>query len=357
VFATLLGPLPRPPLDGRPAPDPAGVADPLVRAELEDELTAEALAAQARAGLEPLTDGGVRWADPLAIAARLDGPADAPRWAGPITVEAWRAAASATSLAVKQVLPGPYSLGRRIAAEQGLDVGRLTESLAQALNAEIRALAAAGCSFVEVHEPALAGTEGDDERVRFREAAERLLDGLAGAEGGLDGLDGRAGPPHVSLAIVGGSAEAAGAETIFGPPFASYAFDLRAGPDNWRLITAAPPERGIVAGAMPVESVGDDGPEMLVWAGHYAASAGGRGLARVGLATAGSLAHLSWASALRKLERLGEAARLAAHESMAEIAPHLDPRAVDIRSGALGRYEPRSPRSKPAGRRGGRRGT
>ena len=54
----------------------------------------------------------------------------------------------------------------------------------------------------------------------------------------------------------------------------------------------------------------NDGPEPLLWAAAYAASTGGRGPARVGLATASSFADLSWDVAVRKLERLGEAGRL-----------------------------------------------
>ena len=66
---------------------------------------------------------------------------------------------------------------------------------AEALNADLRALAAAGCPLIEVHEPA-AIEIGSDEAARrlFREAHRRLLDGVDG--------------PHLSLAIVGGNADA-----------------------------------------------------------------------------------------------------------------------------------------------------
>jgi hypothetical protein len=59
----------------------------------------------------------------------------------------------------------------------------------------------------------------------------------------------------------------------------------------------------------------------------------------VGLATSGSLAGLSWELAERKLRRLGEAVRLAALPA-SEAAARLDPRAIDIRSAATGRYVP-----------------
>ena len=68
--------------------------------------------------------------------------------------------------------------------------------------------------------------------------------------------------------MTGGNADTAGAATFFDLPYASYAFDLIAGPDNWRLITSAPRDRGIVCGAMSPAAGGDERPETLVWAAH-----------------------------------------------------------------------------------------
>jgi hypothetical protein len=124
-------------------------------------------------------------------------------------------------------------------------------------------------------------------------------------------------------------------------PFSSYAFDLIAGPDNWRLIADAPADRGIVCGALDPSADSADRPELLIWAAHYAASIRGRGLVRVGLANASSLGGLTRERARVKLEVLATAARLAATASPEELAAALDPRAVDIRSAALGRYTPK----------------
>ncbi|MFL5750939.1 MAG: hypothetical protein ACJ767_10025, partial [Chloroflexota bacterium] len=69
----------------------------------------------------------------------------------------------------------------------------------------------------------------------------------------------------------------------------------------------------------------------------------GRGLGRVGIANASSLvaAGLDRTRARRKVVALAEAARLASLEDPRELASKLDPRAVDSRSAALGRYESR----------------
>lgn len=296
MFATLLGPLPRPPLG-------SGVSD--------RELIEAAVRAQEAAGIEPINDGGLGGGEP--------------------PVERWRATAALTTRAVKQALVGPYSLGwaEVVGASGATAREAATLAAANALNADLRALASEGCPLIEIHEPAATAIGVDQrERALFREAHRRLLDGVDGS--------------HLSLAITGGNADAAGIETLLGAPYGSLAVDLIAGPDNWRLVVATPGDRGIICGALSPELGSDDGPELLLWAAAYAASAGNRGPARVGLATASSLARLSWAEAVAKLRRLGEAAR------QADLPPgerrrSIDPRAVDMRSAALGRVEPRRP--------------
>ena len=291
MFATILGALPRPPLD----------AD----ASIED-LVATAVRAQEEAGIEPVTDGGLQSDSDL--------------------VEAWRSTARLTRSAVKQAVAGPYTVGR---SGPGPAATRreATLALAATLNATLRELVAAGCPLIEVHEPAATSIGADPvERALFREAQLRLLDGVHGS--------------HVSLALTGGNADGAGIETILAAPYASLAVDLIAGPENWHLVVAAPGDRGIVCGALAAEAGTPDGPEVLLWAAAYAASTGGRGSQRVGLATASSLAHLPWAVAVRKLERLGEAVRIAGLPDEERLQA-LDPRAVSSRSAALGRLEPR----------------
>jgi methionine synthase II (cobalamin-independent) len=299
MFATLLGALPRPTLaDGTRAPD--------------DDLVRLAIERQEAAGLEPLTDGGLGGRSSDAVAM-------------------WETAANCATGAVKQRLVGPYSAGR---AGDGGEREVATLAAAEALNRDIRALAAAGCPLVEIEEP-LVVAMGDDgnERRLFIDAHRRLTAGIAGI--------------HLSLALVGGNADTAGAATFFDLPYASYAVDLIAGPDNWRLVTAAPADRGIVCGALAAGEDADEGPEILVWAAHYAASSEARGLDRVGLANAPGLDRVTWQVAERKFRRLAEAARIASFESGRELAEALDPRAVSSRSAALGRAEPPLRKRRP----------
>ncbi|MBA3234828.1 MAG: hypothetical protein H0T59_02395 [Chloroflexi bacterium] len=296
MFATLLGGLPEPPLGAGATPS----------------LRLEAMVrAQEATGLDPITDGGSPAADDRAVGEL------AARWA---------ATQRLTDRLVKATVLGPVSRAR--GATAGQDPARRSAATldhAETLHDLLRTLAGEGCLMVEIHEPAAVAI-GDDaaEQALFREASLRLLDGIDGV--------------HVSLAVTGGSADVAGAATLLAAPFASLAVDLIAGPDNWRLVVDVPGDRGIVCGALPAAAGSDDGPETLLWAAGYAASTGGRGMDRVGLATSASLSHLSWTVAVRKLERLGEASRLGLG-SVDERAAAVDPRAVSNRSAALGRVE------------------
>jgi methionine synthase II (cobalamin-independent) len=293
MFATLLGSLPRPPLDDAAAPG---------------ELLAAVVRAQEAAGLEPLIDGGFGIGESLA--------------------ERWRAMAALTDRLVKQAVLGPYSRARAPGANPGA-VAEVTMAIVEPLRLELLDLVAAGCPMIEIHEPAATAIGADDvQRALFRDAHLRLLDGLSGA--------------HLSLAITGGSAHESGVETLLAAPYASLAVDLIAGPDNWRLVGATPGERGIVCGALSAERDSDDRPEILLWAADYASSTGGRGPDRVGIASASSLEGLPWEVAIRKLTTLGAAARLAGLPAD-ERRRLLDPRSVDSRSAALGRVQPRRP--------------
>lgn len=295
MFGTLLGGLPSP-------------ADVAADDGTAVEAVEAAIRAQEAAGLEPVTDGR------LGTRSSLD---------------AWRAAAALTNRAVKQSLTGPYSrtrdLGSSVKARE-----RAAMAAAEQLREDVIALAGAGCPLVEIEETQ-AHRIGDDEAERriFASAHRRLAGGLTGA--------------HLSLSIVGGSAWDAGAATILDLPYHSLAVDLIAGPDNWNLVVRAPADRGIVAGALSPHLGSDDSPELLLWAANYAASTGGRGHARVGLAIAGSLAHLTWEQALVKLDRLGRAVRIASLPPGDELANAVDPRSINIRSAAHGRPMPNRP--------------
>jgi hypothetical protein len=314
VFATLLGGLPQP--EG---------------ATTEDEAVIAAIRAQADAGLEPLTDGRLRDPDFDAV---IDGLAGL---TAPLDVVAqWACAASYTDKAVKQALPGPYSVGWAAVRDgNAVDRGEATMRAAAGLHEIVRRLAAAGCPLVEIEETEPYRIRADErERALFRAAHEQLTDGISGV--------------HLSLSIAGPAADGAGINTILAAPYASLAVDLITGPDNWNLVARAPQDRGIVVGALSARAT-EEPKEVLLWGAHYAASTARRGTDRVGLGSAGSWTTLAWAAAARRMRALGDAARLAAMAPSQELRRSLDPKAVSARRAALGHDAPpaKAPRRGP----------
>ena len=301
MFSTLLGSLPAGP-DG-----PVAAGD-------EPEAHLEDVAALGATGLELVSDGG--------------RPAGATEEAAAV-VARWQAATDASAVPVKAVLLGPYS--------SSLPTNADARGAAERLQATIVALAEAGCPLVEIAEPDAGGIASDPPAAAaFAAAHGRLVDGSEGI--------------HASLALPAANLDGTPPAVLFDLAYASYAFDLIGGPDNWRLIVQAPADRGIIVGALGLAERADETREVLVWAAHYAASTNGRGLARVGLANApaapGSPAPTR-AEMLRKLGIVAEAGRIAAVEEPGEMAALLDRRAVDPRAASGGRFA-------PARRRGGR---
>lgn len=317
MFATLLGALPRPTVA-------AGGAS--------EEPVVAAIRAQEAARLEPITDG--RLGDPgfdrlVGLLLRRDAIDEAVT----AVVEGWQALAAETERATKQALPGPFSVGLRAGGTEG-DREARTFAAAEGLAAVIAALEDAGCPLVEIEEVDVGRLDDESERRLFRDAHRRLTE------------TGRGGEIHRSLSIVGGSLPQAAIDIVTEAPYASLAVDLIAGPDNWYVVRRTPRECGVIAGVLSAGEV-DEAKEVMHWAAHYAASSGGRGRDRVGIGSAGSWAKLTWAAALRKLNRLGEAARLAQMPPGEELARSLDPRAVSSRRAALGHGPRPQPRHRP----------
>ena len=85
-----------------------------------------------------------------------------PTITGPISATApflphdWRVAQAATSRPVKVTLPGPMTIADSLADQYYGDATALAADISVALNAEIRALAEAGCTHIQVDEPVFA---------------------------------------------------------------------------------------------------------------------------------------------------------------------------------------------------------
>ncbi|HVA00506.1 MAG TPA: hypothetical protein VMV34_02515 [Terriglobia bacterium] len=144
----------------------------------ENQMTERALAEQVEAGLDVVTDGLIRWYDPVShLAGKLSGIKingllrffdtnfyfRQPIVGGKIkrekslVVEEFLFAKAKSPRPVKTVLTGPYTLAR-LSIGQNEETGKLDALLAgytQALAEEVAALAAAGATLIQVDEPAL----------------------------------------------------------------------------------------------------------------------------------------------------------------------------------------------------------
>lgn len=134
---------------------------------------------QVNAGVDVPTDGEVRRENYIFYQCRrIDGvsfeevthksvrqgafEADLPTIVGPVSLREtrldkdWKAAQQYTSNPVKITIPGPLTISDSIANVHYDGLKSMGADLAEALNTEVRALADAGCKYIQVDEPVFA---------------------------------------------------------------------------------------------------------------------------------------------------------------------------------------------------------
>lgn len=178
------------------------VGDADVREAVEDA-SATAISDQERAGLDVISDGEVRRTDfIMGFYGRLRGlrPAPPHRRLGPEMYDStavhetegrieapdglgcvaeYEFASRRSSRLVKVAVPGPLTLTNAIRVREGYrDREALAEDLAGIVNAELRALVAAGCRFVQVDEPSYVASWTDP--ADGARLLGRCLEGVAG---------------------------------------------------------------------------------------------------------------------------------------------------------------------------------
>jgi 5-methyltetrahydropteroyltriglutamate--homocysteine methyltransferase len=144
----------------------------------EDYMTKLALDEQVDAGLDLVTDGQIRWYDPISyLAGKLSGVRingllrffdtnfyfRQPVVHGKLErteallVDEFKYAQGKSTRPVKAVLTGPYTLARHSVEENGGSSGfdKMLEGYTAGLAAEVAALAAAGATVIQVEEPTL----------------------------------------------------------------------------------------------------------------------------------------------------------------------------------------------------------
>jgi 5-methyltetrahydropteroyltriglutamate--homocysteine methyltransferase len=169
--------------------------------QAQDDATVVAIRDMERAGIDIITDGEIRresYSNRFATALEgmdLDNPGVAldrtghpnpvPRVVGPIRrhqavevrdVEFLRANTDRT---IKATLPGPFTMSQQAQDDYYHDEEALAMSLAEAVNAEIRALFAAGADVVQIDEPYLQARAEKAEKFAIK-AINQALDGVGG---------------------------------------------------------------------------------------------------------------------------------------------------------------------------------
>jgi 5-methyltetrahydropteroyltriglutamate--homocysteine methyltransferase len=285
-------------------------------ARAADDMTVAAIREQEEAGLDLVTDGQIRWQDPVTHVARglegfelggllrwfesntyyrqprVSGPV---RWTRPILVDELRFARAHAARPVKAVVTGPYTIAT-LSAPAPRGHAALVLEVAAALNHELKALAAEKPDWIQVDEPAIV----DNPSVRYRRDFGLFKEAMAAL---TDGVDGRLGlwTYHGSAADLPGLAEL---------PFALLGFDFVRGAANWGLLDGWPAGKALGFGIVDARDVRME-DEMELSAQIFRA-AGAAGSGNVHVAPSCGLEFLPRETARRKLELVGRAVRAAA---------------------------------------------
>ncbi len=102
---------------------------------------------------ENLSERQMRQGGWTALVPTIRGPIGA---GAPFLRRDWQVAQAATSKPVKITVPGPLTIAGSVANAHYADEAELCAALADALNPEIRDLAEAGCTWIQVDEPLFA---------------------------------------------------------------------------------------------------------------------------------------------------------------------------------------------------------
>jgi 5-methyltetrahydropteroyltriglutamate--homocysteine methyltransferase len=167
----------------------------------QDDATLLAIRDQERAGLDIVTDGeqrresysnrfataldGIDIENPGTVINRNGRSIPVPRIVGPIRrrhaveLRDLKMLRANTGRAVKATLPGPFTMGRQAQDDYYKDEEAVALAYAEAVNAEVKDMFAAGADVVQIDEPWMQ-QHPDKARRYGLKALDRALDGIAG---------------------------------------------------------------------------------------------------------------------------------------------------------------------------------
>jgi 5-methyltetrahydropteroyltriglutamate--homocysteine methyltransferase len=279
---------------------------------VQDEVTKEVLLEQARAGIDLVTDGQIRWEDGQTYFARrirgftINGlvryfdtntyyrqPVAEGRlaWTGPITLEDYRFARRHSPRPVKPVVTGPYTLARLSLHPAYPDREPFLFHLAEILNQELLALQKENPPLIQVDEPAILKWPHDFPL--FRRAMERLTRGVT-----------------VPLALYTWFRDINGLyPDLFRLPFQVFGLDFVMGKGNYQIIRDFPSDKALGLGCVDARNTKMETVEEIVEAVRRVRPL--VGLDRLYLSPSCGLEYLPRDRAYEKLVRLVEGAKRA----------------------------------------------
>jgi 5-methyltetrahydropteroyltriglutamate--homocysteine methyltransferase len=167
----------------------------------QDDATILAIRDQERAGLDIVTDGeqrresysnrfataldGIDIDNPGTVINRNGRPTPVPRIAGPIRrrqaieLRDLKVLRANTERKIKATVPGPFTMGRQAQDDYYRDEEAVAMAYAEAVNAEIKDLFAAGADVVQIDEPWMQQHPDKARRYGIK-ALDRALDGVSG---------------------------------------------------------------------------------------------------------------------------------------------------------------------------------
>ncbi len=185
---------------------------------VQDEVTREIIGEQAKAGLDIVTDGQVRWYDPISHFTRgLDGceidgllrffdtnfyfrqPVIKGKLAGrgPVLKRGFTFAKGVSPKPVKPVVTGPYTLAKLSINRRGGGLQSLVDEFAEVIAREVKELVGAGAELIQVDEPAILKNPNDFQI--FKKAVEKVAASKNGARLALYTYFGDAAPLYGKL--------------------------------------------------------------------------------------------------------------------------------------------------------------
>ncbi len=154
---------------------------------VQDEVIREVIEEQVRAGLDVVTDGQVRWYDPISHFARklegceIDGllrffdtnfyfrqpvVVNEVRWLEPVIKGEFLFAKKVSSAPVKPIVTSPYTLAKLSINRRGVGLAELVHEFARAIAQEVSELANAGAELIQIDEPAILKDQNEFELLK-----------------------------------------------------------------------------------------------------------------------------------------------------------------------------------------------